>query len=115
MKIYEVDSTGTDLVLLFRNTIAKYNHAGLPAKFTWDQLNADMKGSDTPQIDYNSFNAIYNQDPDMWKTVVRSYSGEGIELNTEAKAAKKAAPTTPDKRKANIAKMAKNAAKKRQG
>jgi hypothetical protein len=115
MRIYEVDSTGTDLVLLFRNTIAKYNHAEQPAHFTWDELNAEMQGSGSPQIDYRSFGAMYDQDPELWKSVVRSFNGEGVELNTKAKQAKKAAPTTPDKRRANIHKMAKSAAAKRLG
>jgi hypothetical protein len=113
MRIYEVDSAGTDLVLLFRNTIAKYDHAGQPAHFDWGQLNAEMQGSGTPQIDYRSFSAMYDQNPELWKSVVRSFNGDGVDLNTKAKQPKQPAPTNPEKRKTNIHNMAKAAAKKR--
>ena len=115
MRMYEVDNTGTDLVLLFRNEIAKYNHAGMPAKFTWDQLNAELQGSGVPLIDYKIFSTMYDANPELWKSVVRRFDGDGVDLNTEAKPLKSATPSTPDKRREHISKMAKSAASKRQG
>jgi hypothetical protein len=114
MRIYEVDSTGTDLVLLFRNEIAKYDHADQPAVFSWDELNSQMQSSNIPQIDYRSFSAMYDADPELWKSVVRRFDGDGIELNTKAKAQKKPTPSTPDKRREHIKKMAQSATSKRQ-
>jgi hypothetical protein len=114
MRIYEVDSSGTDLVLLFRNEIAKYDHAGQPAAFSWADLNSQLQGANVPLIDYKSFNVMFHQNPELWKSVVRRYDGDGVELNTKAKMKRKPTPSTPDKRRAKIAKMAKSAASKRQ-
>lgn len=82
-----------------------------PVKMTWDELNAQEPNS--PTYDYTSFSAVYDQNPELYKTVVRRFDGDGVELNTKAKAQKEPAVIDANQRKSDISRMAKTATKRR--
>lgn len=113
MRLYEIDSPGTDLVLLFRTQISRadYMDPPQPVKMTWDELNAQEPNA--PSYDYKSFSKEYDQNPTLYKTVVRRFDGDGIELNTKAKAQKEPPVSDAEKGRADITQMAKTATRKR--
>lgn len=111
MRLDEVDSSASDLVLLLRNLIAQANSQNQPSYLSWSALNNLMQNIGKAQFDYDSFKTAYDTNP-VVKNLVDRFDAKGVELKTI-----KTTPKQPEdgKKESSISKMAKNAAKRRLG
>lgn len=111
MRLDEVDSSASDLVLLLRNLIAQANSQSQTSYLSWSALNNLMQNIGKAQFDYDSFKAAYDSNP-VVKNLVSRFDAKGVELKTIKTTPKKA---EDGKKESSISKMAKNAAKRRLG
>ena len=110
MKLFELDSSDNNLVLLLRNQVSQADRQQQPSYLSWDALNSVMQNIGDEQFDYDSFKNSYDTNP-MIKQLVQRFDARGVELKTKTKNPKKAQPAG----KSEISKMAKAATNRRQG
>jgi len=111
MKLFEVDSPDSNLVLLLRNLISQADSQNQPSYLSWEAVNSLMQNVGDEQFDYDSFKTSYDSNPQI-QALVQRFDGNGIELKTKTKN-----PKTPDGKDTgadNISKMAKAATARRQ-
>lgn len=111
MKLNEVDSSGSDLILLLRNLVGQANSQQQTSYLSWSALNSLMQNVGEEQFDYNSFKNYYDSSP-IIQNLVHKFDARGVELKTQKNTPKKA---ETGKKESSISKMAKNAAKRRIG
>jgi hypothetical protein len=104
MKLYEVASADTNLVLVLRNLISQANTQNQPSYLSWDALNKVMQNIGDEQFDYDSFKNSYDTSP-MVKNLIHKFDNRGVELKTKK--------STPNKKQGqkqtDVEKMAKAA------
>lgn len=104
MKLNEVASSDTNLVLVLRNLISQADNQNQPSYLSWDALNKIMQNIGDEQFDYNSFKNSYDSSP-MVKNLVHRFDNRGVELKTKT--------TVPNKKQGqkqtDVSKMAKAA------
>lgn len=104
MRLDEVASSDTNLVLVLRNLISQADSQNQPSYLSWDALNKIMQNIGDEQFDYNSFKNSYDSSP-MVKNLVHKFDNRGIELKT-----KKATPNKKQgSKETDVSKMAKAA------
>jgi hypothetical protein len=111
MKLFEVDSPDSNLVLLLRNLISQADSQNQPSYLSWNAVNSLMQNVGEEQFDYDSFKASYDSNPQV-QSLVQRFDGDGIELKTKTKNPK--APGGKDTGADNVSKMAKAATARRQ-
>jgi hypothetical protein len=111
MKLFEVDSPDSNLVLLLRNLISQADSQNQPSYLSWSAVNSLMQNVGEEQFDYDSFKASYDSNPQV-QSLVQRFDGDGIELKTKTKNPK--TPSGKDTGADNISKMAKAATARRQ-
>lgn len=111
MKLTEVDSSDSDLVLLLRNMVSQANSQQQPSYLSWSALNSLMQNVGKEQFDYDSFKASYDSNP-IIQNLVHKFDAKGVELKTQKTEPKK---SETGKKENSISKMAKSAARRRIG
>lgn len=111
MRLNEVDSSNSDLVLLLRNLVAQANSQKQTSYLSWSALNSLMQNIGKEQFDYDSFKAAYDTDQ-IIQNLVHKFDAKGVELKTQKKNPKKA---ETGEKESSISKMAKSAARRRIG
>jgi hypothetical protein len=110
MKLFELDSSDNNLVLLLRNQTSQADKKQQPSYLSWDALNSLMINIGDEQFDYDSFKNSYDANP-MIKQLVQRFDAKGIELKTSVKNPKKSKPEG----ESEVSKMAKAATNRRRG
>jgi hypothetical protein len=110
MKLYEVEGTSDNLVLLLRNMVTHANSQQQPSFLSWSALSNLMQNMDGDNINYDSFKSSYDSNPEAFKTLVQNYDARGITLKTQKKEVKQG-----DQAPGAVAQMAKSATARRQG
>ena len=111
MKLNEVDSSASDLVLLLRNLVSQANSQQQSSYLSWAALNNLMQNVGKEQFDYDSFKSTYDENP-VIQNLIHKFDAKGVELKTQKTTPKKA---ETGKKESSISKMAKSAAKRRLG
>jgi hypothetical protein len=109
MKLFEVDSPDSNLVLLLRNLVAQADSQNQPSYLSWDALNNLMQNVGEEQFDYDSFKDSYDNNPQV-QALIQRFDGDGVELKTKTKNPKKPEGGGGED---NISKMAKAATARR--
>ena len=109
MIIEDIDGASDNLVLLMRNLVAQANSKQQPSYLSWAALNSLLQNVGDEQFDYDSFNAVYNEN-EMLKKLVYKYDERGLELKTYGTDPKR---SKGGDKETSISKMAKSAAKRR--
>lgn len=111
MRLDEVDSSSSDLVLLLRNLVSQANSQQQTSYLSWSALNNLMQNVGKEQFDYDSFKKSYDTNP-IVQNLVHKFDAKGIELKTQKTTPKKA---ETGEKESSISKMAKSATKRRLG
>lgn len=108
MKLYEVETTETDLGLLLRNIIAQANSQNQTSYLSWSALHNLQQNVNSTRFTYDSFKEFHDNSP-LIQNLVQNFDANGVELKTN-----KASPTASGKEvETNIERMAKNATNRR--
>lgn len=108
MKIYEVENPVDNLVLLLRNLLSQANTQQQSSYFSWGALSNLTKNIDGQHVDYDTFKASYDQNPELFKHLVQHYDPRGITLMTADKKPKQGG------KQDTVSQMAKSATARRQ-
>jgi hypothetical protein len=110
MKLYEVDSTESDIALLFRNIIAQANSKNQSSYLSWAALTNLQQNVNAPQFSYDTFKELYDASP-LIQNLIKDFDDHGIELKT-----KKSTPEKQGKEEVStVSQMAKSATNRRRG
>ncbi len=98
MRLFEVeDHFGTDIVMVLRNLAGRAD-SGKSSKdkssvvLTYDALSNVMKNMGYGEINYDSFQKMYDAHPDL-KSIVQNFDGDKVVLNTDVKPQDQNEPT----------------------
>lgn len=96
--------------MVLKNLITTADKKGIPAKFTWDELNSQVKSLQNQELDYYTFLSYMDQDP-LIKALVIRFDDNGLELKSKNSTIR----PDVDQGGKEVSKMAKRATQKRRG
>ena len=68
---------------MIKQLIGRADQKGLPANFTWEQINDFMSNMGAEEFDYNTFKLAYDADP-VIQALVDRFDQKGVQLATKA-------------------------------
>lgn len=103
-----MESVETPLEVVLKGIISKANQLNKPAKLSWERLSKILVKSGGSDIDFDSFEQEYNQNPQV-QGLVSNYDQGHIELVSNSEEVTDAPVEEPAAQSDEVGKMAKRA------